>query len=101
MLGGEPPYPGPTARALIAKVMVDPVPAVRRLRPTVPPGVDPALRKAPAKAPADRFASMAAVVDALSAPPPPPPPSGALFPFPNLSAAPENQEFPEGVIQNG
>src|SRR5205823_14714718 len=75
MLAGEPPFSGPTARALIAKVMVDPVPAVRRLRPTVPPGVDQALRKALAKAPADRFASMAAVTAALSAPAAPRPPS--------------------------
>ena len=35
MLAGEPPYTGPTVQALIAKRLVDPVPAVRRLRAAV------------------------------------------------------------------
>ncbi len=100
MLAGEPPYTGPTAQALIAKVMVDPVPAVRRLRPTVPPGVDQALRKALAKAPADRFASMAAFTDALSAPAAPRPPSVAVLPFRNLSADPENEYFADGITED-
>src|SRR5437588_2413750 len=100
MLAGEPPYTGPTAQALIAKVMVDPVPAVRRLRPTVPPGVDQALRKALAKAPADRFASMAAFTDALSAPAAPRSPSVAVLPFRNLSADPENEYFADGITED-
>src|SRR2546428_4705290 len=32
MLAGEPPFTGPTAQAVIAKRLADPVPAVRRLR---------------------------------------------------------------------
>src|SRR3989440_12418489 len=60
MLAGEPPYTGPTVQALIAKVMVDPVPAVRRARPTVPPGVGQALRRGLGKAPAGPLASIAA-----------------------------------------
>jgi len=101
MLAGEPPYTGPTARALIAKVMVDPVPAVRRLRPTVPPGVDQALRTALAKAPADRFASMTAFADALAAPAREPrPPSVAVLPFRNLSADPENEYFADGITED-
>src|SRR5437899_2676295 len=43
MLAGEPPFTGPTAQAVIAKRLADPVPAVRRLRDTVPAGVEPAL----------------------------------------------------------
>src|ERR1051325_7102687 len=100
MLAGEPPYTGPTAQALLAKVMVDPVPAVRRLRPTVPPGVDQALRTALAKAPADRFASMTAFVDALAAPAAPRPPSVAVLPFRNLSADPENEYFADGITED-
>jgi len=100
MLAGEPPYTGPTAQALIAKVMVDPVPAVRRLRPTVPPGVDQALLRALAKAPADRFASMAAFTDALTAPAQPRPPSVAVLPFRNLSADPENEYFADGITED-
>src|SRR5213594_3605585 len=32
MLAGEPPYTGPTAQAVLAKQLADPVPGVRRLR---------------------------------------------------------------------
>ena len=39
MLAGEPPFTGPTAQAVIAKRLADPVPAVRRLRDAVPTGV--------------------------------------------------------------
>src|SRR5205823_766090 len=99
MLAGEPPYTGPTAQALITKRLVDPVPAVRRLRPTVPPGVDQALLRALAKAPADRFASMAAVTDALTPPAQPRPPSVAVLPFRNLSADPENEYFADGITE--
>ena len=53
---------------MIAKRFTEPVPRVRRLRPTVPPAVEQALSKALAKAPADRFASPAEFADALSAP---------------------------------
>src|SRR5207245_5077149 len=51
MLAGEPPYTGATAQVLIAKRLVDPVPAVRRLRAAVPVGVEQALTKARAKVP--------------------------------------------------
>src|SRR5207245_2636415 len=100
MLAGEPPYTGPTAQALIAKMMVDPVPAIRRLRPTVPPGVDQALSKGLSKALADRFASMAAFTDALAAPAPPRPPSVAVLPFRNLSADPETEYFADGITED-
>src|SRR5262245_60680563 len=55
MLSGEPPFSGPTVQALIAKRLVDPVPAVRRLRTTVPVAVEQALIRALARIPADRF----------------------------------------------
>ena len=45
MLAGEPPYTGSTAQALIAKRLVDPVPAVRRLRAAVPVGVGRRVRR--------------------------------------------------------
>src|SRR2546421_4388898 len=68
LLAGEPPYTGRTAQAVIAKRLTDPVPAVRRLRTTVPAAVEQALMKALAKTPADRFASTGAFVEALTAP---------------------------------
>ena len=56
MLAGEAPYTGPTAQAIIAKRLMDPVPSVRRMRPNVPEGVDQAIRRALAPVAADRFA---------------------------------------------
>ena len=43
MLAGEPPYTGPTAQAIIAKRFSDPVPQVRRVRPSVPESVEHAV----------------------------------------------------------
>jgi TolB-like protein len=65
LLVGEPPYPGPTAQAIVAKRLTDPVPSARRLRETVPPGVDQLLQRLMAKTPADRFASAVELVAAL------------------------------------
>ena len=59
LLTGEPPYTGPTAQAIVAKRLSDPVPSARRLRETVPPAVDDILQRLLAKSPADRFASAA------------------------------------------
>ncbi|MEA2713282.1 MAG: eukaryotic-like serine/threonine-protein kinase, partial [Gemmatimonadales bacterium] len=65
MLAGEPPFTGPTAQSVAAKRLTDPVPAVSRVRDTVPAGVERALTRAMAKVPADRFASAADFADAL------------------------------------
>src|SRR5256886_10992511 len=55
MLAGEPPYTGPTAQAIVAKVITEkPVPITVH-RDTVPPHVAAALHKALAKLPADRL----------------------------------------------
>ncbi|HEU5262165.1 MAG TPA: protein kinase [Gemmatimonadales bacterium] len=102
MLAGEPPFTGPTAQALIAKRLVDPVPALRRLRAEVPPGVEQAVTKALARVPADRFASAGAFAEALTKPAPvrPRPPSVAVLPFLNLSADPENEYFADGITED-
>src|SRR3989442_1083750 len=100
MLAGEPPFTGPTAQALITKCLVDPVPAVRRLRAAVPVGVEQALTKALAKVPADRWASPVAFAEALTAPARPRPPSVAVLPFLNLSADPENEYFADGITED-
>ena len=65
MLAGEPPFTGPTAQAIIAKRLTEPAPSVRAVRPTVPPAVDEAIRKALAPVPADRFATAAQFAQAL------------------------------------
>jgi serine/threonine-protein kinase len=68
MLAGEPPYTGPTAQAIILKRFTEPVPSVRRGRPSVPEGVDQAIQRALAPVPADRFATAAEFGRALQPP---------------------------------
>ncbi len=67
MLAGEPPHTGPNAQAIIAKVLTQPVPSVRRTRETVPVQMDGAIAKALAKLPADRYASARQFGEALQA----------------------------------
>ncbi len=59
MLAGEPPFTGPNAQTVRAKMLSGAPPSVRRARPTVVAGVDAAIEKALALAPADRFDSVA------------------------------------------
>lgn len=54
MLVGEPPFTGPNAQAIVAKVMTGDPPSVVGQRRTVPPHVDAAVRTALEKLPADR-----------------------------------------------
>ena len=67
MLAGESPYAGPTVQAMLLKRLTDPVPSVRRLRPTVPEGIDHAVQKALAPVLADRFATAGQLAQALQA----------------------------------
>ncbi len=66
MLAGEPPYTGPTAQAIIAKRLTEPIPHLGTVR-HVPPAVEATVTKALAKAPADRFTTTGAFVAALTA----------------------------------
>ena len=66
MLAGEPPYTGPTAHAIIAKRLTEPIPRLGTVR-RVTPAVEAAVTKALAKAPADRFATAGAFAAALTA----------------------------------
>ncbi len=65
MLGGEPPFTGSSAQAILARHAIDPVPPLRTLRPTVTPAVEAAVLGALAKVPADRFATAGAFAEAL------------------------------------
>ena len=65
MLLGEPPFTGPTAQAVVAKVLTEkPGPIVAR-RERVPAQVEEAVCTALEKLPADRFASAAEFAEAL------------------------------------
>ena len=68
MLVGQPPFTGPTARAIMARHSLDAVPPIRIVRATVPEAVDVAITRALAKVPADRFASAAEFSRALTSP---------------------------------
>ena len=68
MLTGEPPFTGPTAQAIIARVMTENPRSLTMQRRTVPPHIEAVVRKALEKLPADRFASAAQFVEALDRP---------------------------------
>ena len=68
MLAGEPPFSGPSAQAVIAKLITERPTRLRTVRDTVPEGVDAAVARALAKVPADRFSSAAAFGGALRSP---------------------------------
>jgi len=67
MLAGDPPFTGPTAPAIIARQLVDPVPSLTTVRPTVPEELERAIEKALAKVPADRYDTAGAFVEAAGA----------------------------------
>ena len=105
MLTGQPPFSGSGARATMARHAIEPAPSIRSLRPTVPVGVELALRRALAKAPEDRFSAMADFCEALVTPAPVTMPAAsepegraiAVLPFVNASADPENEYFSDGM----
>jgi serine/threonine-protein kinase len=68
MLVGEPPFTGPTAQAVVARVVTEEPRSISLQRKTVPPHVNAAVIKALSKLPADRFTSAAAFAEALTSP---------------------------------
>jgi serine/threonine-protein kinase len=104
MLSGQPPFSGSSPRATMARHAIEPAPSIRSLRPTVPLAIEQALQRALAKAPEERFASMAEFCEALVAPGAYPTPDAgsenraiAVLPFVNSSADPENEYFSDGM----
>jgi eukaryotic-like serine/threonine-protein kinase len=65
MLVGEPPFTGPTAQAIVARVLSGSPEAPSVRRSTVPANVNAAVLTALQKLPADRFPSAAAMSEAL------------------------------------
>jgi len=68
MLAGEPPFTGPTAQVIAARLLTEPAPPVRRARPSVPEALERVIARALAKLPADRFATAAQFAEALTRP---------------------------------
>jgi TolB-like protein/tetratricopeptide (TPR) repeat protein len=65
MLTGRPPFAGSSAQALMAQHLAEPAPDARAARPEVPAATSAAVRRAMAKAAADRFATAAELHAAL------------------------------------
>jgi TolB-like protein/tetratricopeptide (TPR) repeat protein len=67
MLAGEPPFTGPNAQAVIARMLTESVRPIHGVRPGVSEALDAVLAKALARVPADRYATIAAFSEALGA----------------------------------
>jgi eukaryotic-like serine/threonine-protein kinase len=72
MLTGEPPFSGPSAQAILARHVLDPVPPLRTVRSAVPEHAERAVKRALGKVPADRFDSAEDFAQALLTPGPQP-----------------------------
>ncbi len=104
MLTGSVPFDGFTAQAILARVLADPVPSIRTVRPTVPASLERVVLKALAKAPADRFATAREFAEALRTHAAPfwddlSKESIAVLPFDNLSSDPETDYFSDGLTE--
>ncbi len=66
MLGGQPPFTGPTVESVVHQHLMVAPPPITNLRPTVPVAVAGALARTLAKNPADRFNPASQFVQALS-----------------------------------
>jgi len=66
MLVGEPPFTGPTAQVVTAKLMADRLTPPRTIRETIPVSVETAVVKALAKLPADRWTTAEKFAEALT-----------------------------------
>jgi len=67
MLAGEPPVTGPSAQAIVAKLMTERPTSLRVVRDAISPALDAAVMRSLAKTPTDRFASAREFADALTA----------------------------------
>ena len=68
MLTGEPPFTGPTAQAIIARVMTEEPRSLTLQRRTIPPHVEAVVQRALEKLPADRIATAGQFAEALTHP---------------------------------
>ena len=66
-LCGDPPFTGTTVHAIVSRVLTEKPTPLHVLRDTIPSGVNQAVMTALAKLPADRFQTVGAFVEALTA----------------------------------
>ena len=102
MLAGQPPFVAATPFALAARQLYDEVPPLRTLRPEAPAHVVRAVHRALAKAPGDRYASLAEFGAALAAPPEAmgdAAKSIAVLPFANFSPSRDDAYLGHGITE--
>ncbi|HEY7503278.1 MAG TPA: protein kinase [Gemmatimonadales bacterium] len=101
LLAGQPPFTGPSAGAVLARQVLDPVPPLTTLRPAVSGAIRRAVERALSKVPGDRFASIPEFLAALDAPEPAAAEKQAIvvLPFANLSPDPDNAYFADGLME--
>jgi len=100
MLTGEPPFTGPTAQAIIARVMTEQPRSITIQRHTIPVHVEAVVRKALEKLPADRFATAAEFAEAFDKP------GSVMLPatpgaLPAAAAASPRQRLVRGAVMTG
>src|SRR4051812_19537385 len=94
MLVGEPPFTGPTAQAIVAKVLTTDPERPRETRRSIPLHVQDAVLLALEKLPADRFATAAAFGEALNHPTVSGPHRSSEEPTPPAIKPPETAPIP-------
>jgi eukaryotic-like serine/threonine-protein kinase len=72
MLAGEPPFTATTDGGILARKMVDPVPSLRTVRPTLPIAIELVVKQALGRTPAERFGTAQQFAAALRGEAPPP-----------------------------
>ena len=101
MLAGSPPFTGSSARAILARHLIDPVPPLNTVRSTVSKTMARALEKALNKVPADRFATAGEFAKAFAAAPATSTEIRAIAVLPlfNLSRDPAQEYFSDGMTE--
>src|SRR5262245_41835253 len=92
LLTGPPPFTGPSAGAVLARQVLDPVPPITTLRPGVPGSMRRAVERALSKVAADRYPTIPEFLAALDEPEtaaPAPKLAIVVLPFANLSPDPD------------
>lgn len=113
MLAGQLPFTGPTAQAILLRHMTDEAPSIQTVRPVVSDELVGVVRRAMAKLPADRYATVRTFSSALASAAAHgevdtgrrlgspraelDPHTIAILPFKNLSNAPDAEPFAAGL----
>jgi len=100
MLAGGVPNAATTPQAMVARRLVESAPSLRRVRTVIPASIDAAVKRALAKDPADRFASVGEFARALATSGRSRATSVAVLPFSNFSADPDNEFFADGITED-